>query len=96
MLNDLQKLKGGDDFEVVTISTDRRAEEPAQWFKAKNIDALTPWHDKSFSFPARLQARGVPFTILYDRYGQERARIFGEVDWTAPEAVALIDYLVSE
>ena len=47
-LNALQMERGGDDFEVVTISLERTAEEAALFFKDNNIDNLPTWHDANF------------------------------------------------
>lgn len=94
MLNDLQGRRGGDDFQVVTISVDRIKEEPAAFMAENNLTHLTPWHDGSFSLPAKVGARGLPISIFYDKKGREVARISGEVDWTGKDAQALIDILL--
>lgn len=94
MLNDLQAARGGDDFQVVTISVDRIAEEPAKFFEGKGLNHLTPWHDGSFSLPPKVSAPGLPVSIFYNRSGREISRVSGEVDWTSKEALTYIDYLL--
>lgn len=94
MLNDLQKRRGGDAFQVVTISVDRIQEEPADFMIENDLAHLTPWHDKSFSLAARLGARGLPISVFYDTRGREIARVSGEVDWTRKDAQAFIDSLL--
>lgn len=93
MLDALQAEKGSADFEVVTISLDRTAEEAAQWFEKNGIDNLPLWHDSSYGVSAKLNLPGLPTSIFYNRQGREIARIPGEVDWTSEEALALVDYL---
>ncbi len=93
MLDVLQAEKGGSDFEVVTVSLDRTAEEAVIFFRDNKIDNLQAWHDASFGLSATLLLPGLPTSVLYDRNGRETARISGEVDWTSPEALALVDHL---
>ena len=92
-LNALQIERDGDDFEVVTISLDRTAEEAAIFFKDNNIDNLPSWHDASFGLSAALLLPGLPTSVFYDKRGREIARVSGEADWTSDEALALIDEL---
>lgn len=90
-LDALQAEKGGSDFEVVTVSLDRTAEEPVAFFEKNGIENLPAWHDGTFGLSARLALPGLPTSILYDRSGREIARVPGEVDWTSEEAFALIE-----
>lgn len=94
MLDELQAKRGGDDFQVVTVSNDRIQVEPQDFFIQNGITHLTPWHDATFSLPAKVGARGLPVSIFYDRKGREVARISGEVDWTQDEVDRFIDYLI--
>ncbi len=93
MLDELQTKKGGERFEVVTISLDRSVEEAAKWFKENNITNLPLWHDGTYGVSGKLALPGLPTSIFYNRQGREIARIPGEVDWTSEDALALIDYL---
>ncbi|WP_241094989.1 TlpA family protein disulfide reductase [Marinicauda algicola] len=90
-LNALQARYGSDDFEVVTISMDRRMDEAAEFFEANGLDALTLYHGLDLGAVQRLGARGLPITILYDRRGVEIGRMPGEADWASEEAFALIE-----
>ena len=93
MLDALQGQKGSDKFEVVTVSLDRTAEEAANFFKDNNLYNLQSWHDANFSLSSKLNLPGLPTSVFYNRQGREIARVPGEVDWTSPEAFALIDKL---
>ena len=94
-LNRLQNLKGGESFDVVTISLDNKKEEITEFFEKNGIDALPTWHDETYQINGKLQLPGLPTTVLYDRSGQEVARLLGEAEWDSPEALALIDYLIT-
>lgn len=94
MLDELQATRGGEDFQVVTVSTDRIQSEPRDFFLQNGLTHLTPWHDGTYALPAKVAAAGLPVSIFYDTNGREVARISGEVDWTSREAHALIDYLL--
>lgn len=94
MLNALQEERGGDNFEVVTISVDRQQYDAAEFFKKNDLTALTPWHDGTYSLAAKVGAPGLPISIFYNKSGREIARVAGEVDWTSPEARAYIDHLL--
>ena len=93
-LNELAKLRGGEAFEVVTISMDRAPADADAFFLKHKLNHLTPWHDASFSLNAKVRALGLPISILYDPNGREVARVTGEADWASPEALALIDHLL--
>ncbi len=93
MLDRLQSDIASDDFQVVTISMDRTANEAAAFFERNGITALTPWHG-SIDLSAKLRAPGLPISIFYNRQGREVARIAGEVDWDKAEVRAFIQHLI--
>lgn len=95
-LDRLQALRGGDNFEVITISIDRTKYEPAKFFEDNNIENLKPWHDGSYGIPGNLQLRGYPTTLIYNPQGREIAILEGEAEWDSPEALALVDYLLTK
>jgi thiol-disulfide isomerase/thioredoxin len=95
-LDELQRLRGGDDFQVVTVSLDRRMDDITTWYARNDITALPVIHDGTYQINSRLALPGLPTTILYDRNGREVARLPGEADWASPEALALVDYLIAQ
>ena len=94
-LDRLQELRGGEDFEVVTISIDRTKDEPAKFFAKNDIENLAPWHDGTFAIPGQLILRGYPSTVIYSPLGREIAFFEGDAEWDSPEALALVDYLTA-
>ena len=89
-LDALQGELGGADFEVVTVSLDRRIEDAEQFFAENNLGSLRVYHSLDLGAVQRLGARGLPLSVLYDRNGVELGRMPGEADWASEEAKALI------
>ena len=85
----------GDDFAVVTMSTDRGgAEVAAQFFDDIRIRNLEVYHDRSRDMGRQAGVLGLPVTLILDRQGREIARMMGDADWNSPEARALIRRLI--
>ena len=93
-LNELQGRYGSDDFEVVTISMDRQFEDAEFFFAEHDLNQLELYFDPSMSMAFSIMgpgSRGLPITILYDRYGREIGRLSGDAEWASEEAFALIE-----
>lgn len=95
-LDELQRLRGGDDFAVVPISMDRQMADAEAFYDRTGLTDLPLFHDGTFAVSARLALPGLPTSIFYDEYGRELARLPGEADWASEEALALIDYLIGQ
>lgn len=83
---------------VVAISIDReRDTQAAKDFIAQNAP-LAFYQEATMELPFLFEpeAQGFPTTILYDKAGQERARVSGETDWSTAEAKAVVDRLLAE
>ena len=93
-LDRLQALRGGEDFQVLTISIDTTPEMPDKFFKNNGILHLEPYYDETFAIMGQLRLRGFPTTIIYNRNGRETAYLEGDAIWDSEEALALIDYLI--
>lgn len=90
-LDALQGRLGGDDFEVVALSTDTKGLELARSFhqeiEIKNLRLFNePTSKASFVY----KAFGLPTTLLISPDGNELGRLVGPVHWDTPEAYALI------
>lgn len=90
-LDDLQALFGSEDFQVVTISADRRIEDAIAFFEETGLENLPIYHDNSFAGPAAVGARGLPISILYSRRGVELGRMPRDAEWGSDDAHALIE-----
>ncbi|MEN3952379.1 TlpA disulfide reductase family protein [Iodidimonas sp. SYSU 1G8] len=90
-LDRLQTQLGGDDFEVVTLSSDRagkRAVDP--YFAEAGLTALKPYYDPKNAVGMAMGVTGLPTTILIDAQGRELGRMLGDAEWDSPEAIALV------
>ncbi len=96
-LDHLQGLLGGDDFEVVILSQDRRGFPKVKAFleeiKVKN---LVPYVDKSTKSSRMFKALGLPTTFLVDREGREVGRLVGPAKWDAPETIELMKFYIAQ
>jgi thiol-disulfide isomerase/thioredoxin len=96
-LAELQKGLGGQDFEVVAISVDRKGvEASAAFLKETGADNLKLYIEPTTAIVNDLQAIGLPATVLLDRQGNEIGRLLGPADWASPEAKALIKAALAE
>lgn len=83
---------------VVPISVDSEGE------RAKAISDLARLSGGSLPFLQDMtrgvlfdaQAPGMPVTIIYDRRGQEVARLAGGADWSGEDATRLIEAVLAE
>jgi thiol-disulfide isomerase/thioredoxin len=97
-LADLQRDFVDTDFSVVAISVDKedtRVEAVAKLKELSN-DRLPFFHDPKMAIVFPLKARGFPTSILYDRQGNELARLSGEADWHSPQAHALVEAALAQ
>jgi thiol-disulfide isomerase/thioredoxin len=86
----------GSDVVVLAVSEDQagwRAVDP-WWAKAK-LKHLTPYIDKKMDLGFGYGAAGLPLTLVYDRQGQEVARIAAPAVWDSPNAIALLRAIAS-
>lgn len=95
-LDRLQAAMGGEDFEVVALSVDRKGiEASAKFLQDAGIEHLRLYVDASSKAMFDLRARGLPTTFLIDRQGRLIGRLIGPAEWDAPEAKALISAAIS-
>lgn len=90
-LDELQAVYGGEDFQVVTISADRRIEEAEAFFQETGLRNLPIYHDNSFAGPTAVGARGLPISIIYNRRGVEMGRMPRDAEWNSEDAHALVE-----
>ena len=90
-LDRLQKEMGGDSFEVVALSLDRKGAEASQKFLTEtNATNLKLYIDSSAKQGTVLKIVGMPTTILIDKEGREVGRLAGPAEWDSEDAKALI------
>jgi thiol-disulfide isomerase/thioredoxin len=96
-LSRLQSELGGENFEVVALSVDRKGLAASQKFLS-SIDAkqLALYVDESAKTLEKLKVIGLPTTLLIDKQGNEVGRLTGPAEWDTHEAMALIRSVINE
>lgn len=89
-LNRLQAKFGGPDFEVVTLSVDRKTTAVRRFFAEVGIRHLSLFADTSSATLQKLAIFGLPTTLLVDRQGQELGRLIGPAEWDDPKVAAFL------
>jgi thiol-disulfide isomerase/thioredoxin len=93
----LQDEIGGDDFEVLAISVDRKgAEASAKFLSETGAENLALYVDETFKVARDLKAPGLPVTILVDRQGREIGRLTGPAEWDSEDALSLIGAVIED
>lgn len=95
-LDKLQAELGGNDFTVLALSIDRGSlEKPRAFLEGAKLANIALYHDAAGESATKVQAGGLPVTLLLDREGREIARLLGPAEWDTPEAVDLVKGFVS-
>jgi thiol-disulfide isomerase/thioredoxin len=90
-LDRLQKELGGETFEVVAVSVDRKGLEASKKFLVDTgVTNLALYADPSARMTSDLRAIGLPATLLLDREGREVGRLLGPAEWDSEDAKRLI------
>ena len=97
-LADLQRKFDGKDLVIIAVSVDRDGDREAAKTQLLQLSggALAFFHDPKMAIVYPMKARGFPTSVLYDRHGEELARLAGEADWNAPEAHDLIEAALNQ
>ena len=96
-LDALQKAKGGEDFEVLTVASGRNtAAAINRFFQESGVTGLPTLTDPQMALARAFGVMAMPATILIDAEGNEVARMTGDADWSSPAALALVDQMLSE
>lgn len=88
-LDRLQGKLGGPQFEVVALSVDQQGLAVARkFFEEVGVKSLALYIDPSAQAAFKINAIGLPVTLLVDRQGREIARHLGAAKWDSPEAIS--------
>lgn len=95
-LDALQQDLGSSDFEVLAVNIDRksRLDKAKTLYTDLKIKALAFYNDPTANLNFKLNATGLPTTILIGRDGQELGRLIGDADWDSAEARVLVQHYV--
>jgi len=76
---------------VVAVSQDMGGDAQVEPFwKSRGFKVLTPYTDAKNQLMSATGAADLPTTILYDSKGKEVWRVSGGMDWSGPDAAALL------
>ena len=82
------------EFQILAISTDPQGMTVTRPFQQKTGLTFPILHDTDMQIGLTYGARSLPMTLMVDRQGIVRERIFGARDWDSPEARELIQLLM--
>lgn len=97
-LGKLQDAVKVDDVNVVAVAVDREHNREnsrnalAEWTQG----SLDFYFDKSYGIAYDTAAKGMPTTIIYNRSGDEVARLAGGADWASDRAIALVQAIAEK
>ncbi|MDO5621842.1 MAG: TlpA disulfide reductase family protein [Paracoccus sp. (in: a-proteobacteria)] len=96
-LDRLQQAEGGEDFQVLTIAAGRNQPEAIRkFFTDESIETLPTLTDASMTLARQLGVMGLPVTVLFDKDGNEVARLMGDAEWDSPAALAVVQQLKAD
>ena len=100
-LNALEASVGGDKFEVVTVSLDRKAPaKPREFFDALKLKDLELFYDDDMDlFPALRKegmAFGMPTTLIIDQDGCSLAHMSGSAPWADEQAKIMVGKVIGK
>jgi thiol-disulfide isomerase/thioredoxin len=92
-MGSLQRLAwrhGGQQFNIIGISTDDYVERAQMFLKITNTSGFSNFIDQKLVLENMLGANRLPTTLLVDSRGKVLARIVGSRQWDSPESLGLI------
>jgi thiol-disulfide isomerase/thioredoxin len=96
-LDRLQAQLGGDRFEVVAVSVDRRGVEAVRpYFEKLKISHLAVYVEQHDRLTQALGLQVLPSTIIVGPHGVMVGKMIGAAEWDAPEAVALMRHYIDQ
>jgi len=95
-LQNLQDQLGGETFTVVTLATGfNQPQAIRRFFEETGVTDLTQHRDINQQIAREMGVFGLPITVILDPEGREIARLRGDAHWDSPEAIAVIEALLS-
>jgi peroxiredoxin len=82
------------EFQILAVSTDSQGVAVTRPFQQKIGLTFPILHDPDMEVGMTYGARSLPMTLMVDRQGVVRQKIFGARDWDSPEARELIQMLM--
>lgn len=84
------------DLVVVPVATGRNSVTGIQKFFAEaEVTVLPMLRDPKSELARSMAVLGLPVTVILDPEGREVARLIGDAEWDAPEALAALQHLMT-
>ena len=81
-LDRLQNYKSLNNLKIFPINVGQdKIEKSSKFFKDLKIKNLKPFFDSPITLAKKFRLRGIPTSILFNKEGQEFARIIGSIDF---------------
>lgn len=95
-LDRLQAKLGGPDFTVLPVSMDRGGSEVIIDFYAEHqLTSLPLAIDNAISIARKIQPRGLPYTLLINRFGEEVGSSLGGEVWDSEASMRVITNVIN-
>ena len=95
-LDNLQFLRGGEDFTVLALSVDAEGAAAVTGFLEKHgLENLAPYIGRGRETFDHFRMSELPTTFLLGRDGSVWGAMAGPAEWDSAEALALIDYAIA-
>ena len=94
-LERLQKARGGDKFEVVTMNFGEMPERVKTFLEREFVE-LPVVLDRNKENAGRWKVGGLPMTFIIDASGRVRYQVYGERKWDDAQTLAVVDKLIAE
>ncbi len=96
-LNSLQEEFADQGLVVVPVASGQQGkEEPAEFLRKRDLNALTTYYDPGSQFMRTFDIDTLPSTFVLDRNGIMRGGVLGMTDWYSDEARAMVRALLKE
>jgi thiol-disulfide isomerase/thioredoxin len=96
-LDRLQAQLGGDRFQVIAVSVDRRGVEAVRpYFEKLKIAHLATYVESKDRLAQALGLQVLPSTIIISPHGLMIGKLVGAAEWDAPEALALLRHYIDQ
>ncbi len=95
-LDRLSQQLGGADFAVLPISMDRGgAKAVSTFYQTNKLTHLPILLDHQAAINRFIKPKGLPFSLLVNRQGEEIAQVLGGITWDSPSVVRMIRRKIS-
>jgi thiol-disulfide isomerase/thioredoxin len=93
-LDNLQAQRGGEHFEVVAISIDRKRDLAANFLEEKGLEHLALFTADMGKTMKAFRVGALPTSLIISPEGKILGAIAGDAEWDGDKALAFVDYFI--